>query len=130
MESKRIVNVGDGFSKDEIKTIDTSKLLDSLVSDCAEYLKDTNQCIGLVYEENCSEIDSEIRDYIKLDYLSTIVRITDNGKTDYDIIDFMNEYKSLIKILEDSYEGYASIVEERLQNERYEEERSFDRDRL
>lgn len=130
MESKRIVNVGDGFSKDEIKTIDASKLLNNLVSDCAEYLKDTNNCIGLVYEENSSEIDSEIRDYIKLDYLATIIKITDNGKTDYDIIDFMNEYKSLIRILEDSYDGYASIVEERLQNERYEEERSFDRDRL
>lgn len=130
MKSKRIINVGDGFSKDEIKTIDTSKLLDDLVTDCAEYLKDTSHCIDLVYEENCSEIDSEIKDYIKLDYLSTIVRITDNGKTDYDIIDFMNEYKSLIRILEDSYDGYASIVEERLQNERYEEERSFDKDRL
>lgn len=130
MESKRIVNVGDGFSKDEIKTINISKLLDDLVDSCAGYIADISNCIGLVYEENSSEIDSEIRDYIKLDYLATIIKITDNGKTDYDIIDFMNEYKSLIRILEDSYDGYASIVEERLQKEKYEEERSFDRDRL
>lgn len=130
MESKRIVNVGDGFSKDEIKTINTFRLLDDLVDSCAGYIADTSNCIGLVYEENSSEIDSEIRDYIKLDYLATIIKITDNGKYDYDIIDFMNEYKSLIRILEDSYDGYASIVEERLQKEKYEEERSFDRDRL
>ena len=129
-DKKRIIKVGEGFSKDEIKDINVSKLLDDLVPECTKYLCDNYPCIELACIVSESEIQSAVRNLIRTNFLVTIIRITDNGKYDYDIIDFMDEYKLYIKDLEDAYEGYASIGMEHWKRERDEEERSFDKDRL